>query len=79
VAEDDGLRLFLHERGAERVEVELERVDPLAEEVGEFISCIRTGGLPEVDGEVALQTVRVLEAVVESIRSAEAIDLGGGR
>jgi predicted dehydrogenase len=77
-AEDDGSRLFLTERGAsERTELVLPETDPMGEELREFARCVRTGERPEVDGEAALQTVRVLAAVVESIERGITVDISG--
>jgi predicted dehydrogenase len=65
--EADGARLFLARRGeAERATVPLTAVDPIVEELAEFVRCVRDTTRPEVGGEEATANIAVLEAIVES-------------
>jgi len=75
-SEDDGTRLFAQRMDEPaRSEVALEPIDAVAEQIGEFVACIRGGATPEVDGAAALEVVAVLEAVVRSTRSGQVVDV----
>lgn len=75
-SEDDGARVF-EQRIDEprRREVAVETASTLDEEIDEFVTCIRSGGNPEVAGTDALHVVLALEAIVESIEGRCVIDL----
>lgn len=75
-SEDDGTRLF-QQRIDEpmRSETSVEPIDAVAEQVAEFAACIRGERKPEVDGATAVGVVAVLEAVVRSVESGQAVDV----
>ncbi len=68
--EADGTRLLTQtiEGGPVRTEVELEPVDPIAEQLAEFARVVRGEGSPETGGREGLAVVSAMEAM---IRSAE--------
>lgn len=75
-SEEDGGRLFFQRRDQRaRSEIPIEPNDPIAEQVAEFVRCIRDGGEPECNGAAGLEVVRVLEAAVESARTDCAVKL----
>jgi predicted dehydrogenase len=57
--------------------VELERSDPLANQVEHFAAVIRGEAEPICSGRDGLKTLRVVEAVVESARTGQPVDLPG--
>lgn len=73
---EDGARFFLQDR-ADPVPVEqsLEPLDTVADELGEFVNCIREGGTPETGGPEGLEVIAVLEAMVASSESGTAQDV----
>ena len=78
--EADGKRLLVQRRGEmERVEVELEPVDPVVDQLEEFAASIRGRTTPEVDGRAGLEIVAILEAAVESSRTRRAVDVAEHR
>ena len=56
--------------------VELERSDPLAGQIDHFAAVIRGEVEPICSGRDGLQSLRVVEAVVESARTGRPVDLG---
>ena len=57
--------------------VELERSDPLANQVAHFADVIRREAEPICSGRDGLQALRVVDAVLESARSGRPVDLPG--
>jgi predicted dehydrogenase len=57
--------------------VELERSDPLANQVTHFAAVIRGEAEPICSGRDGLNTLRVVDAVVESARTGQPVDLTG--
>jgi predicted dehydrogenase len=57
--------------------VELDRSDPLANQVTHFAAVIRGEAEPICSGRDGLATLRVVDAVVESARSGQPVDLPG--
>ena len=41
----------------------------------EFASCIRDGATPETGGPESIEVVAVLEAVIESVNSGQAVEV----
>lgn len=63
----DGRTLFVQETGsADRTEVELEEVDPVADQLAEFARCVRGEATPETGGAEGLEVIAVMQAAVES-------------
>jgi predicted dehydrogenase len=57
----------------------LASIEPLRAECEDFIHCIATGGTPLSDGMQGLETVRVLQAASESIRTARPLSMAAAR
>jgi predicted dehydrogenase len=75
-SEEDGTRLFVQKRGEpSRTEIPVTPIDTVADEMGEFADCIRTGGQPETGPEAAIPVVDILEAIIESIATRRVVDL----
>ena len=55
--------------------VDLERSDPLANQITHFADVIRGTAEPICSGRDGLKTLRVVEAVVESARTGQPVDL----
>jgi predicted dehydrogenase len=55
--------------------VELERSDPLANQVKHFAAVIRGEAEPVCSGRDGLKTLQVVDAVVESARTGRPVDL----
>jgi predicted dehydrogenase len=55
--------------------VELERSDPLANQIGHFAAVIRGGVEPICSGRDGLKTLQVVDAVVESARTGQPVGL----
>ncbi|HZQ63488.1 MAG TPA: Gfo/Idh/MocA family oxidoreductase [Casimicrobiaceae bacterium] len=76
------MRLAYYERDADRSwfkpfatrRHELERADPLANQIEQFVSVIRGGAQPLVSARDGLQNLRVTEAIVEAARSGCAVE-----
>jgi len=78
--EEDGSRFFLQASGdGLRTEQPLETLDTVADELGEFVRCIRRGADPETGGAAGLEVAAVLEATVESARTGRSVDLAALR
>jgi predicted dehydrogenase len=78
--EEDGNRLFIQAADdTRRVEQAVETIDTVADELAEFVRCIRHGTEPETGGAAGLEVARVLEAAVESARSGRSVDLSALR
>jgi len=51
--------------------------EPLAEEIGHFVECVRDRSVPRTDGRAGLSVVAALEAAQKSIESGgDAVDIG---
>ena len=75
-ATGDGARLTMQGRGSTEEEpVELEPLDTIADQIGEFAAAIRGQGEVETDGIEARRTVAVLEAIVESAAANRWVDV----
>lgn len=75
-SEEEGARLF--RQGIDdpvRHEESIGTLDPLADQMAEFATCVRDGATPEVDGPQALQVVAVLEAAIQSQRRRAIVQL----
>jgi len=79
-SEDDGERLYLQGRDEPaRHEVAVEPVDTLAEQVEEFVRCIRSGERPETGGQEGVEVVAAVEAVEASAASGRPADVADFR
>ena len=73
-SEADGSQLYLWKRGEpDRAAIPLTPVDTIVEELAEFARCARDGRRPEVGGEEGTAAVAVLEAIVESASTGQAV------
>lgn len=78
--EEDGSRLFIQAAGeTRRSEHPVETIDTVADELAEFVRCIRQGTEPETGGAAGLEVAGVLEATVESARSGRSVELSALR
>ena len=68
---EDGARFFVQARAdAAPTEKDVEQIDTVADELGEFVRCIGDGGTPETGGPEALEAVAVMDAMTASAESA---------
>ncbi|MDA1000654.1 MAG: Gfo/Idh/MocA family oxidoreductase [bacterium] len=75
-SEEDGARFFIQKPDQMvRQEIPCQAGDSLAEEITEFAGCIRGTAKPETGGPESLEVVAVLEAVVESARTNQAVEI----
>ena len=75
-SEVDGAELYQqHVDAPARERVEVEPVDALAEQLGEFADCVTRGEDPEVTGEVGARIVAVLEAARISAAERRPVDV----
>jgi predicted dehydrogenase len=51
----------------EREQVQIEKYEPLAKEIGSFIESVRTGAEPQVTGEDAVEAIRVADMILKSL------------
>jgi len=56
---------------AERYVVEVEKKEPLKEELRHFIECIETRKTPRTDGEEGLRVLKVLERAEKSLKEGK--------
>jgi predicted dehydrogenase len=78
--EEDGTRLFLQLAGdPRRSEQPVDSLDTVADELAEFVQCIRQGTQPETGGAAGLEVAAILEATVESARSGCSVELSALR
>jgi predicted dehydrogenase len=78
--EEDGARLFLQPAGeARRSEQAVDSLDTVADELTEFVRCIRHGTQPETGGAAGLEVAAILEATVKSARSGCSVELSAVR
>jgi predicted dehydrogenase len=78
--EEDGARVFQQRLGeAARSEQPTEVLDTTTDEMAEFARCITQGSQPETGPAQGLEVAAVLEAVVQSSSSGQAVDLAGLR
>lgn len=74
--EEEGSKLYFQKVDQqEREELPCEPGDCLAEQMTEFAKCIREGARPEVSGPEGIEVVAVLEAVVESAGTGQAVEV----
>lgn len=75
-SEEDGARLYL-QKSDEPVRRELPNQlgDGVADEFTHFARCIREGRRPDVGGAEGLEVVAVLEAMLESVASGQAVEV----
>ena len=79
-SEEEGERLFLEKNDQfKRTELEIESLDPLADQITEFANSIRGKTTPETGGPEGLAVVEVMEALVESQKSGRAVDVSDFR
>jgi predicted dehydrogenase len=72
--EADGAAAYLIHRGEmTREAVDIEPIDTVADEMAEFVRCIRTGDEPETGAEVGRAVTAVFEAIVESARTGTSV------
>jgi predicted dehydrogenase len=77
--EQDGTRLFVWKRGeAAATELAVDPIDTVADELAEYVNCIRTGAAPETGAPAAIPVVAVLEAITESIDTHQTVSVSGG-
>jgi predicted dehydrogenase len=75
-SEEDGARLFFQGRDEPlRRELQNDLGDGIAGELAHFARCIRKGERPDAGGAEGLEIVAVLEAVMESVRSGQAVEV----
>ena len=74
--EEDGKRFFVQARtdGA-RNEQEIEELDTITDEMGEFARAIRGETTPETGGAEGLEVASVLEAIGRSVETGSAVDV----
>ena len=78
--EEDGAKLYVQRRAEPvRGEVPVEGMDTVADELGEFARCIRTGDRPETGGPEGLEVAAVLEAIILSSESGRAVEVSSLR
>jgi predicted dehydrogenase len=78
--EEDGKRLFMQARSEPaRVEQQVDSLDTIVDEVGEFARCILEGATPETGPAEGLEVAAVLEAAVLSAETGRTIDLSSIR
>ncbi len=56
-------------------DADAQRISSLQEEMEEFGRCIQTGEIPEVTGEVGLNAVAVIEAIVKSAKTRSIVEV----
>jgi predicted dehydrogenase len=54
----------------------VERTDPLAHQIEHFAAVIRDGVRPICSGRDGLNTLKVVDAVVEAARTGQSVDVG---
>lgn len=75
--EQDGTRLLTQPRtDATPTENEVETIDTVTDELGEFATCIRQGAVPETGSAEGIEVAAVLEAIGRSVASGCAVDVG---
>jgi predicted dehydrogenase len=74
--ENDGERFFVQRTGEkDRIEEPVETLDTVRDQLEEFANNVRTGSRPETGGPEALESVAILEAIVESATTGRVVDL----
>jgi predicted dehydrogenase len=74
--EDDGARFLEQARAdASRSERPVDTLDTIADEMREFVACVRGEAEPETGPDAGLEVAVVLEAIVQSVASGAAVDL----
>jgi predicted dehydrogenase len=72
----DGEKFFVQRTGEpERSAQPVDTLDTVMDELEEFAANIRTGARPETGGVEALESVAVLEGIVESAATGRIVDL----
>lgn len=75
-SEEDGARLYVQDAGeSSRREVPVEGPHAVTDQLAEFVRCVRTGAVPEVDGRQATEVVAVLEGAGISRDRRATVDL----
>jgi predicted dehydrogenase len=75
-SEGDGARFYRQERTApDRVEESVAPLDTIADEVAEFVACVRSGEAPETGLAEGLEVSAVLEAIVASGTTGCGVDV----
>jgi predicted dehydrogenase len=78
--EEDGTRLFTQARSdAARAEQAIDTLDTIHDEISEFIRCVRGEATPETGGPEGMEVAVVLEAIVRSVSTGQAVDLAAMR
>jgi predicted dehydrogenase len=54
-------------------------LDTIADEMREFVACVRGEAEPETGPDAGLEVALVLEAIVESVATGAAVDLAARR
>jgi len=74
--EVDGQKFYVQKTGeSDRTEQSVETLDTIQDELEEFASNVRNGTPPETGGAEGAAVVSVLEGLVESIETGQAVDL----
>jgi predicted dehydrogenase len=74
--EADGARLCVQRKGeSDRTVEAAEQLDTIIDELAEFAVCIREGGTPETGGREGLEVAAVLEAIMQSSATGQAVEL----
>jgi predicted dehydrogenase len=74
--ENDGERFFVQRTGEkDRIEEPVETLDTVRDQLEEFANNVRSGSRPETGGPEALESVAILEAIVESATTGRVVDL----
>jgi len=78
--EEEGSKLYFQKVDQQaREELPCEGGDCMAEQMTEFARCIRDGATPETGGPEGIEVVAVLEAVIESAATGQAVDVSDYR
>ncbi len=79
-SEEDGSRFYFQTKSElTRTELPVEAGDAIADEIVEFAQCIRGETTPETGGSEGLAVVEVMEALVESQKRGQAVDVADFR
>ena len=74
--EEEGSKLYFQKVDQQaREELPCEGGDCMAEQMAEFARCIREGATPETGGPEGIEVVAVLEAVIESADTGQAVEV----
>jgi predicted dehydrogenase len=74
--EEDGKRLYTQARAdAARSEQDVDPLDTITDEIGEFAKNVRYGGRPETGIDEAIEVAAVLDAIGRSVETGSAVDV----